>query len=286
MTNMGIIDIKLLMEKLEDARVLKSVALQVFQLANDPATSTEQLTEVIEQDDFLTATILKVANSSYYGNSGRVKTIKEATVLLGFTGIKSISIASAIIVKDTKAVVNSPEMIVRANLWRHSISTAISAKYIAEKLEYRQKDTAYVAGLLHDIGKLGIFLYSDKLYFEIDNITRQKNIFPSETEFKLMAMDHGQIGAMMLDRWKFPLDIVHCAAFHHRYVEEAKDRDLLGIVTMANYISNSLGFGSTRVEPIDRDIMANFSMNFDALKTLITEISEILSHMEILSIEV
>jgi putative nucleotidyltransferase with HDIG domain len=283
---MGILDIKILMERIEDAKVLKSVALQVFQMVNDNATTTEQLTEVIEQDDFLTATILKVANSTYYGNSGRIKTVKEATILLGFTGIKSISIASAIIVKDTKNAVNSPEMIVRANLWRHSISTAIAAKYIAEKLEYKQKDTAYVAGLLHDIGKLGIFLYNDKTFYEIESLSREKDIFGSDAEFRLISLDHGQIGAMMLDKWKFPLEISQCAAFHHRYVAEAKDKELLGIVTMANYISNSLGFGSTRVEPINEDIMLNFSMNFDSLKLIITEISEILSHMEILSIEI
>jgi HD-like signal output (HDOD) protein len=124
---MAIADIEKIIEMMESVKVLKNVALKVFQMANDPLATAGDITEVVEGDDYLSALVLKVANSSYYGNAGKVKSINEAVVLLGFTGIKSIAVAASLMVRKDDGTVKKTEIIVRERLWRHAISTAIAA---------------------------------------------------------------------------------------------------------------------------------------------------------------
>ena len=281
---MAIADIEKIIEMMESVKVLKNVALKVFQMANDPLATANDITEVVEGDDYLSTLVLKVANSSYYGNAGKVKSINEAVVLLGFTGIKSIAVAASLMVRKDDGTVKKTEIIVRERLWRHAISTAIAAKFIAEEMDFKDHGLCYITGMIHDIGRLAIFQYDEKIYHSIENYSREKGITLTDAETAITGLDHAQIGAMILHKWAFPDPIVQTVAYHHKYFEDTPDRELVGIVTIANFISNSLGFGSVNIPVMDPRVLKMYNLDYDGVKKFIEQISGILSHIDILSL--
>jgi putative nucleotidyltransferase with HDIG domain len=281
---MALVDIEKIIAGMESVKVLKSVALKVFQMANDPIATALDITEVVEGDDYLSALVLKVANSSYYGNSGNVKSINESVVLLGFTGIKSIAIAASLLVRKDDGTVKKTEIIVRERLWRHALSTAIAAKFVAEKMAFGDTGQAYIAGMVHDIGRLAIFQYNEKVFYEIENYSQAKKTTLADAETAITGFDHAQIGAMILQKWGFPEAIVQAVAYHHKFYDDLKDKELVAIVTIANFISNSLGFGSANIPSLDSGVLKLYDLDFEIIKKFIIQISGILSHIDILSL--
>jgi HD-like signal output (HDOD) protein len=89
---------------------------------------------------------------------------------------------------------------------------------------------------------------------------------------------------MILHKWAFPDPIVQAVAYHHKYFEDTPDRELVGIVTIANFISNSLGFGSVNIPVMDPRVLKMYNLDYDGVKKLIEQISGILSHIDILSL--
>ena len=281
---MALVDIEKIIAGMESVKVLKSVALKVFQMANDPIATALDITEVVEGDDYLSALVLKVANSSYYGNSGNVKSINESVVLLGFTGIKSIAIAASLLVRKDDGTVKKTEIIVRERLWRHALSTAIAAKFVAEKMAFGDTGQAYIAGMVHDIGRLAIFQYNEKVFYEIENYSQAKKTTLADAETAITGFDHAQIGAMILQKWGFPEAIVQAVAYHHKFYDDLKDKELVAIVTIANFISNSLGFGSANIPSLDSGVLKLYDLDFEIIKKFIIQISGILSYIDILSL--
>jgi putative nucleotidyltransferase with HDIG domain len=281
---MAIADIEKIIERMESVKVLKSVALKVFQMANDPQATALDITDVVEGDDYLSALILKVANSSYYGNAGNVRSINDAVVLLGFTGIKSIAVAASLMVRKDDGTIKKSEIIVRERLWRHALSTAIASKFIAEKTGFGDTGQAYITGIIHDIGRLAIFQYDEKKYHAIENYSLEKGVAMIDAETAVTGFDHAQIGAIILHKWGFPEAIVQAVAYHHRFFEDLQDRDLIGVVAIANFISNSLGFGAANIPAMDSKILKMYGLDYDKIKKFIEQISGILSHIDILSL--
>jgi|GEM_PF-1847505 putative nucleotidyltransferase with HDIG domain len=281
---MPIAEIDKIIEKMESVRILKNAALRVFQTANDPNATAEDISGIIEKDDFLAAFILKVANSSYYGNSGKVKSINDAVVLLGFTGIKSIAVASSLMAKSNNYDLKKSEILVREKLWRHSISTAISAKFVAEKVGFKDTGEAYITGMIHDIGRLAMFQYDEDMFGRVEKYSLEKNLTQTEAELAIAGLDHAQIGAIILSNWKFPDPIIQAVEFHHKFYEGITEGELIGVITIANFISNSLGFGPAKIAQMDPRIMKTFKLDYGVIKQFIEEISGMLSHIDILSI--
>jgi putative nucleotidyltransferase with HDIG domain len=280
---MAMVNVDKIMDSMDGVKILKSVGLKIFQMANDPNATAEDITEVVQEDDYMSALILKVANSSYYGNSAHIKSINEAVVLLGFTGIKSIAVAASLMAKKDDGSISKSEIIIRERLWRHALSTGIAAKFIAEKLDFKDSGQAYITGMVHDIGRLAIFQYDQKLYHIIESYSLEKSVPLIDAEMAVIGLDHAQIGALLLNKWNFPESIVQAVAYHHRYFEDMKDKELIGIITIANFISNSLGFGSSNIPAMDSRVLKMFGIDYDDIKKYIEEISGILSHLEILS---
>jgi putative nucleotidyltransferase with HDIG domain len=281
---MSIADIEKVIERMESTKILKNVALRIFQLSSDPNTTASDISNLVEKDDYLAAVILKVANSSYFGNGGKIKSIPDAIVLLGFTGIKSIAVAASLVARSDDENISKSEIVIRERLWRHSISTAIAAKFIAEKIGFKDLGQAYITGIIHDIGKLGIYQYDEKAFARIEAFSRDRSVQLIDAELSILGFDHAQIGALILSKWSFPESIIQTVMYHHRFFDDVNNRDLVGIITLANFISNSLGFGSENVKELDPKIMKLLNLDYDTIKSYVQEISGILSHVDILKL--
>ena len=177
---------------IRDLPTLPVIAQKVLTLADDDAASAERLTAIISSDQSLSAKVLALANSAYYGYRGKIGTIRQAVIVIGTNMLKQLSLSVLVcgtVGRDGKK---------RTEFWLHSFATATASSLIAKRTGIRDGDLAFMGGLLHDIGKIVIETY-----------------FPDQHD-----MDHTEVGSWMAERWQLPEPLINAIAFHHSLAPE------------------------------------------------------------------
>lgn len=183
------------------------------ELAQDDP-SLQYIGELISRDMGMSASILKVVNSAFFGFQRRITSPKQAVNLLGVDTIKGLILSAHIFtLLDFQGFRNFSI----AKLWEHCMVTARMAKAIAEVqgLSLKEQDECFVAGLLHDVGKLVLAYYFPKAYRRVLEAVQAKNRTIWEVEHEVMPATHAEIGAFMMGLWGLPLHVVSAIAFHH-----------------------------------------------------------------------
>lgn len=192
---------------------MPSSVTEVIAACDDPDMTVGELSQVILRDQSLTANILKLANSSLYGHSRRITTATEAVVLLGFSAVKSLAISS-----HTSRLLNGalPGYGLRqGELWGHSVAVAFTARRLAVTVQLAPVEEAFVAGLLHDIGKTVLAGYMENAFDEVTRIAQGRRIPFHQVEAELLGFDHAQLGALVAGAWSFPPELVEAIRCHH-----------------------------------------------------------------------
>ena len=231
---------------------LPDVVTKVMQMTKDPDVSASQLNKVISMDQSLTANILKLCNSAYYGLPRIISSVTQAVMYLGFHTVRNL------VMTCTMHQMYGGEMkgygYEEGFFWRHSISVALGSQVICKKVRPGLNDTAFTAGLLHDLGKM---ILSRVLPEEIEKVVsqtkeEQQQLFRSE--FAVFGFDHAYIGARIADQWNFPPELIQAIGYHHQ-PEKAKGRPLLAaIVNVGDLITLRLGLGSSHQEGIPAEL--------------------------------
>ena len=196
-----------------DLPAMPASITEVIAACDDHDMTVGQLSQVILRDQSLTANILKLANSSFYGHSRRVTTVTEAVVMLGFSAIKSLAISS-----HTARLLSGglPGYgLQQGELWRHSISVAFTARRLAVEVKLAPVEEAFVAGLLHDIGKTILSSYMEHAFDEVTRIAQDRRIPFHDVEAELLGFDHAELGAQIAVAWSFPPELEEAIRFHH-----------------------------------------------------------------------
>jgi putative nucleotidyltransferase with HDIG domain len=222
---------------------MPSVVIKLRQFLSDPDISFDQLAKVIEYDPGLTANLLQLANSAYFGWSGKIKTVREAITRLGtnriFQMVLCMSVAP-LVRKPVKGYDMDSD-----GLWRHSIATAICAEQLSILLKIKDVEEAFTAGLLHDMGKilLGTFVEIDDE--PIKKLVETEGLAFNEAEQKVLGIDHAEAAAELLRYWKFPDKVVASARWHHD-PEGAPDehRRIVDLIHVADSICIRKGYGT------------------------------------------
>jgi len=238
-------DLQKLIDKIEEVVPLPSVAMRIINYIDDPDAEISQLAKLISMDQALTTEVLKLANSAYYGFPRRVSTISEAVVILGFSTTRSV-VWSVILSSTLKKPVLGYALPEGA-LWRHSVAVAVGSKLILQhaKVKGVNMEEAFVAGLIHDIGKLLLATYVAGAYEEIVKVISQGRSF-DEAEREVLGYDHAIVGAMAAEKWNLPQNYVDAIKYHHRPQET--DNLMAKVVHLADFIAYSMGWGSEGLE--------------------------------------
>lgn len=212
---------KKIYSKIDELPTLSGTVTHLLNLLEDKNSNALLLTEVIKKDPALTAKILKVANSAYYGFSQKISDLERAVALLGFNMVKSLAISIGVM-KNLPSQKKSSGFSEK-ELWRHSVTVAILLREIGKRL-YPHEDTEYlfILGLLHDIGIVVFNQFFSDLYNEVlddAGLLDRKEIYMVEQ--KIIGVDHGEVGGMLLTRWNFPSIISLPVNNHHQ--EEVSD---------------------------------------------------------------
>ncbi|MEM7675616.1 MAG: HDOD domain-containing protein [Myxococcota bacterium] len=188
---------------------IPEVASEALRLMNDPDVTGAQLARTISQDQGLTAKVLKVANSALYALPREVNNLQQAAMILGFTTLKTIVVSAS-----CRSIYRRFGMVERA-LWTHSVATAMATHTIARKLDLKHRDEAFVAGLMHDVGKVVMNNGDRERYRSALKLSREENISSIEAEVKIFGFSHVDVGSILVQRWGLPPALEHAVFLHH-----------------------------------------------------------------------
>ncbi|MGC8954495.1 MAG: HDOD domain-containing protein [Fervidobacterium sp.] len=235
------------------------IVQQIISTASNPNSSVKDLEKTISMDVGLSAKILKLVNSAYYALPRKITKLSEAIVIVGFKTVRNLALS----VFTYSALHSKVTFIDHDKLWSHFMSTAIFSEQIAKDIGYINREEVFLAGLMHDIGKLAIDLLLPAYIFELSKVSKElsKPMFLIEYENKFET--HSEIGEELLRHWKFPDEYISVALLHEKPSVNPNNPyiEMVCIVHLANMFSNiflpgaSLSFGEPYLDPITFKIL-------------------------------
>jgi len=220
-----------------------AVVSTVMGLTADLNTEIDKLSRVLAADPALTAKVLRLSNSPFYGRSRSVGSLNEAILILGFFTIRSLVVASSTYSLFGRKTENETARM----LWDHSLATAIAARILTARVRSRFVEEAFIVGLLHDIGKLILHQKMPEPYREIVKRVRleRKDFCPAEQD--ALGFTHCELGSVILSRWNFPPYLVDAVGHHHTPEAASPPREggvpLAHVVCFADEMAKTLGYG-------------------------------------------
>ena len=227
----------------EDIDALDPMPISVVQLASmaaDPGANVNDMAEIIEFDEALTANMLRMANSVWGRAMTPILTVKDAVVRLGTGQILKLAVGNH--VAGTMSRSCEGYELDEHELWRHSVCAALAAERLSDYLYSPVPRLAFTAALMHDIGKVLLERHLEpETIHEIREIIRRDKVSFTEAEKYLLGTDHSEVGGVIAEYWKFPPQLVDAIRLHHD--PNASPDALLDIVYIANTVTKYLGVG-------------------------------------------
>jgi len=278
-------DLNKIVRKIRDLPTLPRTVLRITEIINNPRSSAKDLASVITEDQILTARLLKLVNSAFYGFPQQISTVTNAVVLLGFDAIRNLLLTTSvfdIFIKKQKVDKEKLE-----KFWDHSLSCAVGAKVIGSYLRYEKVEELFVAGLLHDIGKVIEMLYMPEAFEQIEQIVNNENILIRQAEEEVLGFTHTEIGELLAKKWGMPDKLAKAIAFHHQ--PEMADGHLFeaGVVHLSDILTRALNAGSggdNRIPSLDPIAWGHIKLSVGAIEQIMREMdrefSEISKHIK------
>ena len=226
-----------LIARLQSIPTLPTVALRVMEITANPKSSANDLMDIISPDVSLTTKILKIANSPFYGLTREISSLQHAVTVLGFKEIRNLVISTVAfdsfknLGKNNKFDINK--------FWRHSFYCALAAKTIAVDMKIESSEL-FVAGLVHDIGKLAMYItFPGEFMMQAEIMNPLKIKYTAfEAEKDVFGMTHDEVGMKLLKKWMFPESLLTAVGYHHHPQEADKKSNFPMIVHVADILTH------------------------------------------------
>jgi HD-like signal output (HDOD) protein len=262
-------ELKRIISRIDDLPTLPRTVLRITELVNDPKSSAKDLARVITDDQVLTARLLKLVNSSFYGFPQRISTVTNAIVLLGFDAIRSLLLTTSVF--DLFADRNRKRKQDQENFWDHSLGCAVGAKVIGNYLRHDKIEELFVSGLLHDIGKIVEMLFlPDEFARVVATVNKNKSLMITAEE-EVLGYSHAEIGKLLVDKWNLPVKLGQVIAYHHTPVSAGSFIMEASIVHLADILCRALNMGyggDNKIPPLDRFAWETLKIKTDAIEMI------------------
>ena len=232
-----------IMDKVDAFPSIPGSALRLLELVDQADASIEDIEEVLRLDPGLTANVLKLTNSAFFGLPSKVGSVKRAVMLLGLKKLKQLIMASCVSAVMDKDIPGYD--LPAGELWRHSIAVSVAAEGLVGELGIRSGEDIFTAALLHDVGKLvlGQFINDD---YDALQAAAGNSVSFEVAEKEVLGADHAEIGARILEQWSLPAELVHAVRWHHNPEMASDVLPSTDIVHVANMLCLMLGIGVGR----------------------------------------
>ncbi len=222
---------------------MPAAALKLLALLKDDDASSAQIEQVLRYEPGLTANILKLTNSAYFGLPTQVGSIRQAILLLGWKKLIQIVLTSCI-----SAIIDKPVQgydLPAGDLWRHSIAVSVATETLIKLLKLSVPDDVFTAALLHDVGKMVLGRYVETEIIHMDEEAMRGLSF-EQVERSMFGIDHAEIGAKILRRWSFPTTMINIVRWHHEPDNAPKPDVAIDVVHTADVLCLMAGIGMGR----------------------------------------
>ena len=233
-----ITEIRRAIQEMGNLPTLPNVALEVMRLTQDPKSTIPDLVRIVEKDVALASSILRAANSAYYGVPRKIDTMKMAVVILGMNEI--INLVMGVSVFKTFGDSGGSDDFDMKLFWQHSAAVGDLTLALYQGFRLPVPSSGYITGLLHDVGKLILFQFFNDLFKEVLEVTEGDSVLTTDAEIEALVVDHGHIGAWLIQRWNLPEDIVSAVAQHHIRSSDVTEDSLSVFVEWADRLTHLL----------------------------------------------
>jgi len=203
----------LIVEKVKDLPTLPTVYSALCDVIEDSSSTVEDVARVICLDQASVIRILRVANSAFFGFSGRIDSISRAILILGFNEVRNLVLASSVMNLFNKR--HSLRGFKPQDFWIHSVGVGLITRLFSQMAGFRRLENFFIAGILHDIGKIFFFEFMEEEYSRVLTLVNEKKCLIREAELEVLGMDHALIGSLVADQWKLPEPIRNALHYHH-----------------------------------------------------------------------
>jgi putative nucleotidyltransferase with HDIG domain len=230
-----------IVKKTPDLPTIPAAALAVMRETDSSMSSAHSVAMQIAQDQALTARVLRLANSAYYGLSRQVVDLQEAVVVLGMRCVRNLAVVAATypwMSQPLKGYQLAPKQ-----MWTHSFGVAVAAQQIAKKTQAAPDETVFIAGLLHNIGKVALSIWLENKLAMMMALAVKENIPFDHLERKILGFDHADVGAYLGEQWNLPKVFIEAIHYHHKPNECVPPSTTVDCVHIGDYMTMSMGFG-------------------------------------------
>lgn len=221
---------------------LPRVVLELQRAIDSATSSAEDLARIISLDPGLSAYLLRIVNSAMYSFPSRIDTVSRAVTVLGTRQISVLAMGVSVLKSYSERPVQALDI---ERFWRHSVACAILARSVAERSGKSPPERYFVAGLLHDVGRLAIFEAIPDLARAVMDTVEREGVQLARAEQSVLGFDHARLGAILLRKWNFPVNLA-MAVLHHHTPSSGERRDEAAVAHLADIMSKALGYGTTQ----------------------------------------
>ena len=233
---------QVLLKNFNDMKTLPHVEIRLSKLISDEKSTMQEFEEVIKMDPTLVLRLLSLANSSYYGLRQRVTNISRAVVFIGMKNLRNMVVTEAL-----KAIFRNSsdeDIFSRSQLWLHCAAVSICSQMISERIFEKKGEDAFLCGILHDIGMIVEDQAAQELFFQTCKAYEPVSKPIIEYEREIIGTDHCEVGYMVAQEWKLPIDVQQGIKNHHTTLKKVSPSSITGIVQIAEYIVSKLNYAA------------------------------------------
>lgn len=236
------LDAKRIITNVLKVAALPAVAMKFAEAIKDPSTSNNDLEKIVSEDSALSAKVLMIANSALFNFPSKIDTIEKAITIVGHKQLSEIILSCSVVAmfKDIPQ-----EVIDMDHFWRHSIAVATASRILAAYRHEQNIEKFFTAGLLHDIGKLILFVEAPKYAHAVISKCEEKKELMHKVEKEVIGFDHAKLGSMLLTKWKLPEEVTASVYYHHMPSIAPGDHLGASMVHVADIMVHSLQFGAS-----------------------------------------